>query len=46
PTPDEVETYVSDKQPDKFNRLVDRLLKSPHYGEKWGRHWLDLVRYA
>ena len=46
PTPDEVDFYVSDKQPDKFNRLVDQLLKSPHYGEKWGRHWLDLVRYA
>mgnify|MGYP001329577883 FL=1 len=46
PTPDEVDIYLSDKQPDKFNRLVDQLLKSPHYGEKWGRHWLDLVRYA
>ena len=46
PTPDEVEIYVSDKRPDKFNRLVDQLLRSPHYGEKWGRHWLDLVRYA
>ena len=46
PTPDEVEIYISDKQPDKFNRKVEQLLKSPHYGEKWGRHWLDLVRYA
>ena len=46
PNPDEVEIYVSDKRPDKFNRLVDQLLRSPHYGEKWGRHWLDLVRYA
>ena len=46
PTPKEVDAYVSDKQSDKFRKLVDRLLSSPHYGEKWGRHWLDLVRYA
>ena len=46
PSPEEVAEYVSDKQPDKFSSLVDQLLKSPHYGEKWGRHWLDLVRYA
>ena len=46
PTPEEVNFYVSDKEPTKFNQLVNQLLKSPHYGEKWGRHWLDLVRYA
>ena len=46
PTPEEVDAYVSDKQTGKFNKLVDQLLSSPHYGEKWGRHWLDLVRYA
>jgi hypothetical protein len=46
PTPEEVDAYVSNQEPTKFNQLVDQLLSSPHYGEKWGRHWLDLVRYA
>ena len=46
PTADEVEAFVNDPDPDAFSKLVDRLLQSPHYGEKWGRHWLDLVRYA
>jgi hypothetical protein len=46
PTPDEVERFVSDPAPDAFERLVDRLLESPRYGERWGRHWLDVVRYA
>ncbi|MDG1139310.1 MAG: PSD1 and planctomycete cytochrome C domain-containing protein [Opitutales bacterium] len=46
PSPAEVEAYTRDQSKDKFNELVDRLLASPHYGEKWGRHWLDLVRYA
>ncbi|WP_169974473.1 PSD1 and planctomycete cytochrome C domain-containing protein [Tautonia rosea] len=46
PTPEEVEAFLGDKAPDAFDRLVDRLLASPHYGERWGRHWLDLVRYA
>ena len=41
-----VEEYLNDNSPDKFDKLVDSLLASPHYGEKWGRHWLDLVRYA
>lgn len=41
-----VQDYLSDNAPDKFDKLVDTLLASPHYGEKWGRHWLDLVRYA
>ena len=46
PTPEEVEAFVADESPSAFERVVDRLLASPHYGEKWGRHWLDLVRYA
>ncbi|MEM7261403.1 MAG: PSD1 and planctomycete cytochrome C domain-containing protein [Planctomycetota bacterium] len=46
PTPEEVAEYVEDTSGDKWERLIDRLLASPHYGEKWGRHWLDLVRYA
>ena len=46
PSPDEVATFVTDQSPDAFERLTDRLLASPHYGEKWGRHWLDLVRYG
>ena len=46
PTPAEVEAYVNDQDQNKFSQLVDRLLATPHYGEKWGRHWLDLVRYA
>ena len=46
PTTEQVEQYLNDKSPDKFERLLERLLSSPHYGEKWGRHWLDLVRYA
>ena len=46
PTPDEVEAFVQDTSPNAFEKVVDRLLASPHYGEKWGRHWLDVVRYA
>jgi hypothetical protein len=46
PTPAEVEAFVADRSPDAFARVVDRLLASPHYGEKWGRHWLDVARYA
>jgi hypothetical protein len=46
PTPDEVRAFVADQSPDAFDRLVERLLASPHYGERWGRHWLDLARYA
>jgi mono/diheme cytochrome c family protein len=46
PSPDEVETFAADKSPDAYERVVDRLLASPHYGERWGRHWLDLARYA
>jgi hypothetical protein len=46
PTPEEVAAFVKDASPQAFEKLVDRLLASPQYGEKWGRHWLDLVRYA
>lgn len=46
PTPEEVAAFIADTSPDAYGKLVDRLLESPHYGEKWGRHWLDLVRYA
>jgi hypothetical protein len=46
PTPDEIDAFLADESPDAFARVVDRLLQSPHYGEQWGRHWLDLVRYA
>jgi hypothetical protein len=46
PTPEEVEAFLADDAPDALARLVDRLLASPHYGERWGRHWLDLARYA
>ena len=46
PTADEVTTFEADKSPDAFARLIDRLLASPHYGERWGRHWLDVARYA
>jgi Protein of unknown function (DUF1549)/Protein of unknown function (DUF1553)/Planctomycete cytochrome C len=42
----ETEAFVSDKRPDAYERLVDHLLASPHFGERWGRHWLDLARYA
>ena len=46
PTPDEVTAFVSDKSPDAYEKLVDRLLASPHYGERQARRWLDLARYA
>jgi hypothetical protein len=46
PTPEEVDAFVSDKSPHAYEKLVDRLLVSPQYGERWGRHWLDVVRYA
>ena len=46
PTPEEVESFVRDTSPQAWERVVDRLLASPHYGERWGRHWLDLARYA
>ncbi len=46
PTPREVEGFVADKRPDAYEKLVDRLLASPHYGEKWARAWLDVAHYA
>jgi hypothetical protein len=46
PTPDEVDAFVADKSPNAYEKVVDRLLASPHYGERWARHWLDLARYA
>lgn len=46
PTPEEVEAFIGDGSDDAYERVVDRLLASPHYGERWGRHWLDLVRYS
>jgi hypothetical protein len=46
PTPSEVDQFVNDPDPLAYERLVDRLLESPHYGERWARHWLDVVKYA
>jgi len=46
PTQEEVDAFLSDPSPDAFASVVDRLLESPAYGERWGRHWLDVVRYA
>ena len=46
PTPAQVDDFLSDDGPDAWPRLIDQLLESPHYGEKWGRHWLDAVRWA
>ena len=46
PTPEEVDAFVKDASPDAWAKLIDRLLASPRYGERWGRHWLDVARYA
>jgi hypothetical protein len=46
PTPEEVQAFLRDNRPDAYERLVDQLMDSPHYGEKWARYWLDLARYA
>src|SRR5690242_6953354 len=46
PTPQEADAFVNDSSPDAYERLVDRLLASPHYGERWARRWLDLARYS
>ena len=46
PTPEEMEAFALDAAPDAYEQLVDRLLQSPNYGERWGRHWLDQARYA
>jgi hypothetical protein len=46
PTPQEIDAFLADDSPAAIERVVDRLLASPHYGERWGRHWLDVARYA
>lgn len=45
PTPQQIEAFLTDESPDAWAKLIDRLLQSPHYGQRYGRHWLDLVRY-
>ena len=46
PTPEEMDAFLADDRPDAWERLIETLLASPHYGERWGRHWLDVARYA
>src|SRR5438045_1831729 len=46
PTPEEVEAFETDTSPDAYEKLVDRLLASPHYGERWARHWMDAAHFA
>ena len=46
PTPEEIEAFAADRAPDAYERLVDRLLASPRHGERWARHWLDVVHYG
>lgn len=46
PSPEEAAAFLNDASPDSWERLIDKLLASPHYGERWGRHWLDVARYA
>jgi hypothetical protein len=46
PTPEEIDAFVQNSSADAYEKLIDRLLASPHYGERWGRHWLDLARFA
>ncbi len=46
PTPEEVESFFNDPDPQAYDRLLDRLLESPHYGERWARHWMDVARFA
>ncbi|SVB40651.1 uncharacterized protein METZ01_LOCUS193505, partial [marine metagenome] len=46
PTTDQTAAFLADDRPDAWERLIDQLLESPHYGERWGRHWLDVARYA
>ena len=46
PPPEEIDRCRDDERPDAYERLIDRLLASPHYGERWARHWLDVARYA
>src|SRR5204863_1238871 len=46
PTPEEIDAFLADDSPAAWEKVIDHLLASPHYGERWGRHWLDLARYA
>ena len=46
PTREEITAFVEDKSSDAWEKLIERLLASPHYGERWGRHWLDVARYV
>lgn len=46
PTPAEIEAFLADRSPDAYEKVVDRLLASPHYGERWARHWMDVWRYS
>ena len=46
PTPEEIEAFLDDRDRNAYEKLVDRLLAVPHYGERWGRHWLDVVHYG
>jgi mono/diheme cytochrome c family protein len=46
PTPEEVDAFLADQAPDAYEHVVDRLLSSPHFGERWARHWMDIVHYA
>jgi hypothetical protein len=46
PTPEEVDAFLGDDSPEAFTRVVNRLLASPRFGERWGRYWLDVVRFA
>ncbi|HZZ80905.1 MAG TPA: DUF1549 domain-containing protein, partial [Gemmataceae bacterium] len=46
PTPDDIDAFLKDNSPDAYAKLIDRLLASPHHGERWGRYWLDVARYA
>src|SRR5881394_1875480 len=46
PSPAETSAFLADTAPDAWERVIDKLLASPHYGERWGRHWLDVARYA
>src|SRR5262249_31891015 len=46
PTPEEIDAFLADESSEAFARVVDRLLSSPHYGERWARHWLDIARYG
>ena len=46
PSPAEMDAFLADKSPDAYEKVVDRLLASPQYGERWARHWMDVVHYA